>query len=76
MKTIESIRVLESGHYAFGTTFSKGDYIATEKHYLVKFVGGLIREISRDIILSWIGGNRKRITQTSLKNLEGHNVNI
>lgn len=76
MKTIESIHVSESGHYAFGTTFRKGDYIATEKRYLVKFIGGLIREISRKDILSWIGGNRQRITQTSLKSLEGKDVDI
>ncbi len=73
--TIKSVKKVEYGKYAHGTTFSKGDFIPTVITCIVSVVGGAAFEVSRESILKQFPG-RQRITGSLLKKMEGMDPSI
>lgn len=77
---VKSVKRVEYGSYAQGTTFSKGDYIPTKTVFIVKLVGGILFEVGREAILGQFPG-RSRVTDSLLgkmkgmdgRKLQGHN---
>ncbi len=72
---IKSVKKVEYGKYAHGTTFSKGDYIATTVAYIVIVIGEAAFEVGREAILKQFPG-RQRVTGSLLEKMKGMDANI
>lgn len=68
MAKIINVKRVETGKTSFGTNYSKGDYVATETHFMAKLATGAVVELTKAII--WTLSGRKGATRVSQKDLD------
>lgn len=68
MAKIINVKRVEIGRTAFGTNYTKGDYVATETHFMAKLATGALVELTKAII--WTLSGRKGAKRVSQKDLD------
>ena len=77
MAKIKYVKKVETGRTAFGTNYTKGDYVAKETHYMAKLVTGAVVEIAKATIWLLSGRNgAKRVSQKDLDLCRGKDLDL